>query len=321
MTSRERTTIARPAHRAGRDDGTRPVPRRLLFGLALIATWWALAWLQIRPISDYYFTPLWIGYILSVDGLVALRTGASPIARHGRLVVFQFIVSVGLWWIFEGFNEIVRNWHYLTPRDYSALEYAALASISFSTVIPAVLTTAELVRSFNVHPPRWLPALRQTPRFLLTAHLAGWAMLAAIVAAPTVAFPLVWLSTIFLLDPLVTLLGGQSIGRYLERRDWSPVINLALGALICGWFWEMWNVYSLPKWEYTVPYVEVLHVFEMPLLGYLGYLPFGVEVFVFYQLVRVLARRVPLPEPLVSNRDVANVRGIAPIETTRNPRL
>jgi len=27
---------------------------------------------------------------------------------------------------------------------------------------------------------------------------------------------------------------------------------------------------------YEIPYVNVLHVFEMPLLGYAGYLPFGV---------------------------------------------
>jgi recombinational DNA repair protein (RecF pathway) len=26
---------------------------------------------------------------------------------------------------------------------------------------------------------------------------------------------------------------------------------------------------------YAIPYVDVLHVFEMPLLGYAGYLPFG----------------------------------------------
>ena len=27
---------------------------------------------------------------------------------------------------------------------------------------------------------------------------------------------------------------------------------------------------------YAIPYVDALHVFEMPLLGYAGYLPFGV---------------------------------------------
>jgi hypothetical protein len=47
--------------------------------------------------------------------------------------------------------------------------------------------------------------------------------------------------------------------------------------LICGFFWELWNWKSLAKWIYTVPFVERWHVFEMPLLGYAGYLPFGLE--------------------------------------------
>ena len=39
----------------------------------------------------------------------------------------------------------------------------------------------------------------------------------------------------------------------------------------------MWNFYSLARWEYAVPFVQRFKVFEMPLLGYAGYLPFGVE--------------------------------------------
>jgi hypothetical protein len=50
-----------------------------------------------------------------------------------------------------------------------------------------------------------------------------------------------------------------------------------LAALVCGGFWEMWNSHSSPKWIYTVPGVDCWHVFKMPLLGYAGYLPFGLE--------------------------------------------
>jgi hypothetical protein len=39
----------------------------------------------------------------------------------------------------------------------------------------------------------------------------------------------------------------------------------------------MWNVHSLNKWIYSVPYVHRFLVFEMPLLGFAGYLPFGLE--------------------------------------------
>jgi hypothetical protein len=39
----------------------------------------------------------------------------------------------------------------------------------------------------------------------------------------------------------------------------------------------MWNSQSAAKWIYTVPYVDRWHLFEMPLLGYAGYLAFGLE--------------------------------------------
>jgi hypothetical protein len=39
----------------------------------------------------------------------------------------------------------------------------------------------------------------------------------------------------------------------------------------------MWNYYSQAKWIYTVPYVNRFKIFEMPILGYAGYLPFGLE--------------------------------------------
>jgi hypothetical protein len=55
------------------------------------------------------------------------------------------------------------------------------------------------------------------------------------------------------------------------------VASFAVGALVCGWFWEMWNYWAFSRWEYAVPFLEFAHLFEMPLPGYLGYLPFGLE--------------------------------------------
>jgi hypothetical protein len=39
----------------------------------------------------------------------------------------------------------------------------------------------------------------------------------------------------------------------------------------------MWNYKSLSHWEYALPFVHRFKIFEMPLLGYAGYLPFGLE--------------------------------------------
>ena len=52
----------------------------------------------------------------------------------------------------------------------------------------------------------------------------------------------------------------------------------AMAALVCGFFWGMWNYYSYAKWVYAIPHVQRFRVFEMPVLGYVGYLPFGSNV-------------------------------------------
>jgi hypothetical protein len=47
---------------------------------------------------------------------------------------------------------------------------------------------------------------------------------------------------------------------------------------ICGFFWEMWNYYSYPKWTCRTLGAQFLHVLEMPLLGHGGYVPFALEL-------------------------------------------
>jgi hypothetical protein len=287
---------------ATRDD-SRVRIARLVLGVVLIGFWWTVSWLRIQPLSDHYFFPLWLGYILTIDAVLSLRSGTSPIDRSGVRVAWMFIASVPLWWIFEGFNSLVRNWTYHLPRSYSSLEYFLLASLAFSTVIPALLTTTELVRSFGKNPLQQLPALELAPQTLLVLHLCGWLMAGLVVAWPNYAFPLVWISLIFILEPIVTWIGGHSVATYLRSGDWSPVFNLGVAGLLCGFFWEMWNVYALPKWTYDVPHVDWLYVFEMPVLGYGGYIPFGIEVFVIYALFRRLFPMTHAPEVPVSSRE------------------
>jgi hypothetical protein len=73
------------------------------------------------------------------------------------------------------------------------------------------------------------------------------------------------------------------LARALER-DWRFFAVLGLGALICGFFWELWNYWSAVRWSYDIPGLNgVPHLFAMPLPGYLGYLPFGLELFTLYQ--------------------------------------
>ena len=110
-------------------------------------------------------------------------------------------------------------------------------------------------------------------------------MLILLLVWPQLFFPLVWISVYFIVEPVNYWLGFKTLLSYTEKGNWQPVWNLWGGVLICGFFWEMWNYYSFPKWTYELPYLDVLEIFEMPLAGYLGYLPFSLELFALYNLV------------------------------------
>jgi hypothetical protein len=263
----------------------RPLAAHFWLGLALIAVAWTLSWSLSGLRTHYLFFPLWLGYVLVVDALVLRRRGTSLLRRAPGGFALLFAASVPGWWLFEALNGRVRSWIYLGGDELSTLEYYVFASLSFSTVVPAVFETAELVRSWS-----WTERLAAGPPLRLGARpglcfFLGALMLALLLAWPRLCYPLLWLALLFLFDPLCAWLGKRSLSAQLVRGDWRQPVALALGALVCGFFWELWNWRSYPKWVYDTPGVEFAHLFEMPLLGYFGYLPFGLELFAFTHLL------------------------------------
>ena len=260
----------------------------------MLAVAWPASWLQAGLIGEYSFFPIWLGYILTVDALVLRRKGTSLLTRNKRAFLGMFLASVPLWWVFEGINHFTQNWNYTGGEDYSTLRYVLVASWHFSTVIPAVFETAELMGSFSFFRRfRNGPALPVSP-FLLAASMAVAVMsLVALPFWPREVFAATWLCLFFLLDPINYITGRPSIVGQVRRGDWSLVFALCAGALICGWFWEMWNYWALPKWHYSIPFADYARIFEMPLLGYGGYLPFGLEIYAVYHFLWGIAARVP----------------------------
>jgi len=264
-------------------------PKRWYIGLVLIAIGWPLAWMRpdgIRYLWENSFLFLWVGYALVVDALNWKLGGTSLFSRNSKAYLGMFLLSIPGWWLFEFLNLFLQNWHYLHNRPVGSLEFAIRSSLHFSIVIPAVLSTAELWASSRllVGSVQW-HTITATNRRLVAFILTGIVMLVLVIAFPRYCFPLVWVSLYLIFDSMNMLLRAPSLFKYLEGGNWRPVLALALGALTCGFFWEMWNFYSLPKWIYTIPFGDVLHIFEMPVLGYLGYLPFGLEVYALYILL------------------------------------
>ena len=54
--------------------------------------------------------PLWLGYVLVVDALVAARTGSSMWTRSRKEFVLLFVASSPVWWMFEVINHRTANW-------------------------------------------------------------------------------------------------------------------------------------------------------------------------------------------------------------------
>jgi hypothetical protein len=116
-------------------------------------------------------------------------------------------------------------------------------------------------------------------------------MFVASLAFPDVAFALVWIGVFLFLDPINALTGGKSIAAQVAVGRWDTVLILFVAGISCGFFWEMWNINSMPKWVYDVPVEAGPKIFEMPILGYGGYFPFALEIYAFYHLLHTILFR------------------------------
>jgi hypothetical protein len=264
--------------------GARLFPWWGWLAVAWTLVWWWLAWTREPSFGwaqRYTFTPQWLGLIVAVNALAYWRGGTCLMRRAPGKWITLFAASAAFWWVFEWLNRFVRNWHYLGVRDVGALEYAVHASVCFSTVLPAVTGVRELLgtlprfESWLGGGPRWSwMTWRAAGAILVITGIAGLGLTGA---QPLYFYPAVWAA------PLLIGVGwcvlGQTGGwwREITGGDWRNAGCWALAAVICGFFWELWNLHSLAKWVYTVPFVQRWQVFEMPLLGYTGYLPFGLE--------------------------------------------
>ena len=259
----------------------------LLLGIAA----WILAWSRFpwfEKFQPHTFTPLWLSYILSANALTHRRTGHCPMVDQPLSFLILFPLSAAFWWFFEYLNRFVQNWRYVGV-ELSPPEYFIYATLSFSTVLPAFISTRQWLLSFSWFEERiqgFPPFHTPHPRMLaaLTLLAAGMGLL-FLGVLPNYFFSLLWVSPLLILISLQALMREKHLCSAIAYGDWRAILGSALAALVCGFFWEMWNYYSLAKWMYRVPFVQRFQIFEMPLLGYAGYLPFGAQCAVIVDMV------------------------------------
>ena len=128
--------------------------------------------------------------------------------------------------------------------ELTAWEYLLRATLSFSTVLPAVLGTAEWLTTS----PRCSAGL---DRFVTMEckhrRTWGWVLVCSVVGLlgiglwPDLPLFLVWVAPLLLITALQLIRDEPTIFRETTQGDWRALWAVALAALICGLFWEMWN--------------------------------------------------------------------------------
>lgn len=173
-----------------------------LFGLLLTLFSWSLAWGKFIPGYQYSFFPLWLGYILTINGLALWLIKKSLLTKMGLGFILLFLISIPFWWFFEILNLLTNNWQYIGSKSLNFGEYFIRASISFSTVVPAIFSTAFL--NFNIlNKIKSIQGKKRqiTRPIILLLFELGILSFLLISVLPEFSYPLLWLGVLLIFEP------------------------------------------------------------------------------------------------------------------------
>ena len=260
----------------------RRLPVRGWIGLGVILVS-EIGMLTATPPFYHWHTPIaWTGYLLFVDALVWRSRGNSWLSDAPFEFAFLATVSVPLWIVFELYNKYsLHNWYYVGLPEWLPLRYFGYVW-SFATIWPGLFGTAALLEVAGLgdgarHPPR-----PPSAGLLRAAMLVGAVFLVVPPLLPAAVRPwtfgFVWLGFVLLLDPVNYHAGRPSFTGAWARGDRALLYRWLLAGLACGLLWEFWNYWAIARWQYVgVPVLPEWKIFEMPVVGYLGWKGYGEE--------------------------------------------
>jgi hypothetical protein len=291
--------------------------------IIIMAVSWTVMWARIKeihPLDHFTFVPLWWSFIFFLDAIVYKRNnGKSLIASRPVTMKLLATASSFSWFVFEYQNFFVlENWYYPNANELSNFGNISWQLLSYTTVLPAIFEFYWLLRTFKPLSERYTygPRLNFSKPILYGCLVSGLLLAVLMAYFPHELFWVLWVSLIPALVPAMELSGYWNpftpIG---QKGDWSYFVLIALATLLNGFFWEFWNFGSEwfhetqptnPNyWRYSVPYVDKYYLFsQMPILGYFGYLLFGVVCWLLWLVVAYIVgfdavvHKEPAEEPV-----------------------
>ena len=239
---------------------------------------------HVEPFLSWFYALAWWSYILVIDSLVYRLKGNSLIMSRTREFLLMIVWSFTLWLFFEMVNLVMRNWYYINAPNSGLVRFFGYG-VSYGTVLPGIFETTELLETLGLFKTAPAPSFKMSRRWFAGFMITGSLFLILPLIVPIYTFPLIWGSFIFLLEPINYRGGGKSLLADWEKGSLRKFYLLLFSGLICGFLWEFWNFWARTKWIYTVPFFDELKLFEMPLLGFLGFPPFAVECYVIYNFI------------------------------------
>lgn len=274
--------------------GSPGVGRGLALGALLaLAAWLALGAVGRFPFPGWLYHFAWYTALLGADAWLAARSGRAPPLGRPRLAISLWLWSVPVWLLFELLNLRVANWYYVFASPDVVVRRAS-AALAFATVLPAIYlghrAVAELGWFAGVRGPTF--RVGRVVRGVLFA--AGLLFLALSLWRPALFFPLIWGATTLLIEPWNQRRApGRSLLDDLARGAWTRPLRLLVAGAAIGLLWETFNAFAETRWIYTVPGLEAGKLFEMPVLGYLGFPVFALDCFVIYQALVTVGIAAP----------------------------
>ena len=245
---------------------------------------------EIPPVPTWFYVLAWYPTLVILDEVVVLLGGESLLTRPRELVVMLWWSTV-IWLLFEAINFRLQDWYYVF-LPAGRLERWVGITVSLATVVPAVLLPERVLDRLGVWRDLRLGGFTLEPWHLRIGGWAGWGLLALVLAFPRYLYPLTWGAVWLVAEPLLYRRDpGRSLFGDLARGSWGRIARLMAAGLFAGGLWESFNAVARGRWIYTVPFLEDWKIFEMPLVGFLGFPFFALEVWSLYHLLALHTSR------------------------------